>query len=114
MRIAKEFKLHAILDLATEGYLMSDALTDAKSPVIVHPTMQRVSTLETYNSALGRAAFLADRKIPLAIGTAVESYVLDMATDRIPRWLVWKPQAGRKFCAPVRIRPVGVRGGTRS
>jgi imidazolonepropionase-like amidohydrolase len=75
LRIAKEFKLHAILDLATEGYLVSDALADAKSPVIVHPTMQRVSTLETYNTALGTAAFLADRRIPLAIGTAVESYV---------------------------------------
>jgi imidazolonepropionase-like amidohydrolase len=75
LRLAKEFDLRAELDLATEGYLMADTLAAAQVPVIVHPTMQRAGTMETYHSHLGNAALLADRKVPLAIGTAYESYV---------------------------------------
>jgi imidazolonepropionase-like amidohydrolase len=75
MRIAKEYDLNAMLSLATEGYLVSDAIKDANMPVIVHPTMQRPSTLETFNGHLGNAAFLAGRKIPVAICTAFEGYV---------------------------------------
>jgi len=44
--------LKARLDLATEGYLMADALAEAKVPVVVHPTMQRAASIETYNSSL--------------------------------------------------------------
>ena len=75
LRLAREFKLKAMLDLATEGYLVADAIADAKVPVVVHPTMQRVSSMETFNGHLGNAAALADRKIPVAIGTAFEGYV---------------------------------------
>lgn len=75
LRLAKEFDLKAQLTLATEGYLVSDAIQQAKVPVIVHPTMQRPSSLETINSLLGNAAFLADRKLPLALCTAFEGYV---------------------------------------
>jgi imidazolonepropionase-like amidohydrolase len=75
LRLAKEFDLRAELDLATEGYLMADALAAARVPVIVHPTMQRAGSMETYHSHLGNAAVLADRKVPLAIGTGYESYV---------------------------------------
>jgi imidazolonepropionase-like amidohydrolase len=75
LRLAKEFDLRAELDLATEGYLMADTLAAAQVPVIVHPTMQRAGTMETYHSQLGNAAVLADRKVPLAIGTGYESYV---------------------------------------
>src|SRR5262249_45081160 len=75
LRLAKEFDLRAELDLATEGYLMADTLAAAQVPVIVHPTMQRAGTMETYHSHLGNAALLADRKVPLAIGTGYESYV---------------------------------------
>jgi imidazolonepropionase-like amidohydrolase len=75
LRIAKEYDLNAMLSLATEGYLISDAILDAKVPVIVHPTMQRPSSPETNNGHLGNAAFLADRKIPIAICTAFEGYV---------------------------------------
>src|SRR5262249_33683222 len=52
-----------------------DRLEEAQVPVVVHPTMQRVSTMETLNGHLCNAAVLADRKIPLAIGTAFEGYV---------------------------------------
>jgi imidazolonepropionase-like amidohydrolase len=75
LRLAKEFNLKAQLDLATEGYLMADTLAEAKVPVVVHPTMQRAASIETYNSSLCNAMVLADRKIPLAIGSGFESYV---------------------------------------
>jgi imidazolonepropionase-like amidohydrolase len=75
LRLAREFELKAIIDLATEGYLVADVLAEAKMPVVVHPTMQRVGTMETYNSHLCNAAVLADRKIRVAIGTAFEGYV---------------------------------------
>ena len=65
-----------MLDLATEGYLMADEIAEAKVPVVVHPTMQRAGgSMETLNSHLGNAAVLADRKIPVAIGTGFEGYV---------------------------------------
>jgi imidazolonepropionase-like amidohydrolase len=76
LRLAKEFDLHARLALATEGYLMADAIATSKMPVVVHPTMQRAgSSMETLNSQLCNAAVLADHKIPLAIGTGFEGYV---------------------------------------
>jgi imidazolonepropionase-like amidohydrolase len=75
LRLAKEFELKAVLDLATESYLIADTIATAKVPVVVHPTMQRPGSMETFNSHLGTAAALAERGVPLAIGTAYESYV---------------------------------------
>jgi imidazolonepropionase-like amidohydrolase len=75
LRLAKEFKLQAQLDLAAEAYLMADRIADAKVSVVVHPTMQRPAEMETFNLHLCNAAVLADHKIPLAIGTGFESYV---------------------------------------
>ncbi len=76
LRLAEEFKLKPILTLANEGYLIADRIADSKAPVIVHPTMQRAGTsMETMNAFTGNAAFLADRKIPITIGTAFEGYV---------------------------------------
>jgi len=75
LRLAKEFDLRAELDLASEGYLMADRLAAAKVAVVVHPTMQRPSEMETFNSHLCNAAVLAEHKVPLAIGTGYEDYV---------------------------------------
>jgi imidazolonepropionase-like amidohydrolase len=75
LRLAKEFELKPILALATEAYLVSDEIAAARAKLIVHPTMQRPSSLESFNSHLGNASFLAERKIPLAICTAFEGYV---------------------------------------
>jgi imidazolonepropionase-like amidohydrolase len=75
LRLANEFGLRAELDLASEAYLMADRIAEAKVPVVVHPTMQRPSEMETFNSHLGNAAVLAGRKVPLAIGTGFEDYV---------------------------------------
>ena len=76
LRLAEEFKLKPVLSLATEGYLMADAIAESKAPVVVHPTMQRAgASIETMNSFTGNAAALADRKVPVVIGTAFEGYV---------------------------------------
>jgi imidazolonepropionase-like amidohydrolase len=75
LRLAKEFDLRAELDLAAEAYLMADRIADAKTPVIVHPTMQRPAEMETFNAHVCNAAVLADHKIPIAIGTGYEDYV---------------------------------------
>ncbi|HEV3083394.1 MAG TPA: amidohydrolase family protein [Gemmataceae bacterium] len=76
LRLANEFNLKAVLDLATEGYLIADIIAAAKVPVVVHPTMQRAgASMETYNSHLCNAAILADHHIPIAIGTSFEGYV---------------------------------------
>lgn len=76
LRLAKEFDLDARLNLATEGYLVLDELAKAKTPVILHPPMQRVGgSMETFNSQLATAAALANAKVPLALGTSYESYV---------------------------------------
>jgi imidazolonepropionase-like amidohydrolase len=76
LRLAMEFELRAVLDLATEGYLMADTIAAAKVPVVVHPTMQRIgANMETLNTQLCNAAVLADQKIQTVIGTGFEGYV---------------------------------------
>ncbi len=76
LRLAEEFKLNPILSLATEAYLIPETIVASKAPVIVQPTMQRAgSHMETLNSFTGNAAFLASKKVPIAIGTAFEGYV---------------------------------------
>lgn len=75
LRLAAEFKIRAMLGLATEGYLIADEIARAGVPVVVHPTMQRVGSLETYHGTLCNACALADHKIPIAIGTGFEGYV---------------------------------------
>jgi len=75
LRITREFKLDAQLALAADGYLIPDEIARASVPVTVHPTMQRVSTPERYNSYLGNAAVLSSNNIRIAIGSGVEGYV---------------------------------------
>jgi imidazolonepropionase-like amidohydrolase len=55
---------------------MPDELLKAKSPVIVHPTMQRAaSSIETLNAFLGNSLVLSEKNVPLAICTGFEGYV---------------------------------------
>ena len=75
IRIANEFGLQLILDAATEGYLIAEAIQKADVPVLVHPTMQRVSSPETLNTSVENAAILADKDILIAIQSGFESYV---------------------------------------
>jgi imidazolonepropionase-like amidohydrolase len=83
LRLADEFGLDAVLSLATEGYLIADAIAAAKVPVLVHPTMQRPATAETFHTTLNNAAILAERGVPVAITSAYESYV---PKTRVPRY----------------------------
>ena len=76
LRLAEEFKLRPVLSLATEAYLIPEAIIASKAPVYVHPTLQRAgSSMETLHGFTGNAAFLADHKVPMAICTAFEGYV---------------------------------------
>ncbi len=75
VRLADEFKIKPMLALGTEAYLLADTLQPRGIPVLVHPTMQRPSATENFNSILGNASVLADHKIPMAITTAFEGYV---------------------------------------
>ncbi len=50
LRLAQEFGLEAQLSLASEAYLMADTVAAAKVPILVHPSMQRPSSPETYNT----------------------------------------------------------------
>src|SRR5947209_3917922 len=73
VRLANEFKLRPTLDMATEAYLIAADLGKTRTPVVVHPTMQRIgSNMETMNSYLGNAAALADKGVPFAIATGFE------------------------------------------
>ena len=75
LRIAKEFNLTLLLDATTEGYLVVPEIQQAGVPVIVHPSMQRISSLETSNTSLENAAILADAGIRIALQSGFESYV---------------------------------------
>jgi imidazolonepropionase-like amidohydrolase len=76
LRLAEEFKLKPVLDLATEAYLIADRVAESKAPVVVHPTMQRAgSSMETLNGQVANAAALADRGVNVTIGTGYEGYV---------------------------------------
>jgi imidazolonepropionase-like amidohydrolase len=75
LRLAKEFDLRPVMTMATDGYLIPDVLQAAKAPIVAHPTMQRPYAMESFNTSLSNAAVLADRGLPVAIGTAFEGYV---------------------------------------
>jgi len=75
LRLTKEFDLKTTLALASEGYLAVEELAAAKTPLFLHPTMQTPADLETWNTFLGNAGFLADKKILFGIASGMESYV---------------------------------------
>ena len=76
LRLADEFKLKPVIVLGTEAYRMADQLKKAGVPVVVHPTMQRAAgSMETLHAFTGTAAALADKGVPVTIGTAFEGYV---------------------------------------
>ena len=75
LRITSEFKLKARLDQATEAYLMTDEIRKAGIPIVLHPTMQRVARMETFNTFVGSAQRISDAQIPVAISSGFEDYV---------------------------------------
>jgi imidazolonepropionase-like amidohydrolase len=75
LRLASEFHLRAVLDCATEGYLIADRIVKAEAPVIAAPTMERLGPLETMNSTMENAALLARAGVRVAIQSGYEDYV---------------------------------------
>jgi imidazolonepropionase-like amidohydrolase len=74
LRLAREFGFPLVLDGASEAYLVLDEIRAAGVPVILHPTMARLSG-ETRSASLETAAKLADARIPFAIQSGYEPYV---------------------------------------
>jgi imidazolonepropionase-like amidohydrolase len=75
LRLMHEFQLAGQLDLATEGYLLAGTIARSGIPVLLHPTMQRVSSTETMHTTLTNAATLAHQGVRVAITSAFEGYV---------------------------------------
>lgn len=75
IRLSNEFGLNPVLAMGTEAYVVKEQLQHAKLPVIVHPTMQRVGGLETFNSAFTNAAHLQRAGLEIAICSGFEGYV---------------------------------------
>ena len=75
MRLISEFKMEGQLAFAAEGYLIKDQIKKSGLPVIVHPTMQRVGYMETFNSYLGNAASLANAGTLISVCSGFEGYV---------------------------------------
>ena len=74
LRLAREFKLHLILDGCSDAPLVLNEIKASGFPVVVHPTMQR-SNEDMENLSVETAAKLHAAGIPFAIQTSYESYV---------------------------------------
>ena len=74
LRLSEEFGLRMILDGGAEAYLVTDQLSDARVPVILHPTMMRAYG-DGKHASFETAKLLRDAGIPVAIQSGYESYV---------------------------------------
>ncbi len=74
LRLAQEFGLRMVLDGGAEAYLVADQLSDARIPVVLHPTMIRPNG-DAENASFETAKTLRDAGITVAIQSGYESYV---------------------------------------
>jgi imidazolonepropionase-like amidohydrolase len=74
LRLAKEFKLHIILDGCADAPLVLNEIKASGFPVVVHPTMQR-SFEDMENLSVETAGKLHAAGIPIALQSSYESYV---------------------------------------
>lgn len=74
LRLTEEFGLRMILDGGSEAYLVTDQLSDARIPVILHPTMVRTYG-DTESASFETAKLLHDAGLTVAIQSGYESYV---------------------------------------
>lgn len=74
LRLATEFNIRLILDMAAEAYLLTDEIKAAGVPVLVHPTMYRAYE-DTENLSFETASKLMKAGIPVAIQGGYEDYV---------------------------------------
>ncbi len=74
LRLQREFGFRLVLDGAAEVYQILEDVQAAGVPVLLHPTMARLSG-GTRNATVETAALLAERNIPFAFQSGYESYV---------------------------------------
>ena len=74
LRLAQEFGLRLVLDGGAEAPLVADQLSDARIPVILHPTMMRPAG-EARSASYETAHALRDAGIDVAIQSGYEAYV---------------------------------------
>lgn len=74
LRLAEEFGFRLVLDGAAEAYLVLDEIKRAAVPVILHPTMVRLSG-ETQSATLETAKRLREAGITVALQSGYEAYV---------------------------------------
>ncbi len=74
LRLKEEFDLDLLLDGGAEAYRMTEALTVAGVPVLLHPPMMRAGG-ETRNATFESAALLQEAEVPFALQTGYEGYV---------------------------------------
>ncbi len=74
LRLAQEFGLRLVLDGGAEAPLVLDQLSDARIPVILHPTMARPSG-DAQSASYETAKTLRDAGIEVAIQSGYEAYV---------------------------------------
>ena len=74
LRLAREFKLHLVLDGCADAPLVLEEIKASGFPVIIHPTMQRTYE-DMENLSVETAGKLHAAGIPLALQSSYESYV---------------------------------------
>src|SRR5690606_4294014 len=74
LRLADEFGLRLVLDGAAEAYLVTDQLSDARVPVILHPPMARPGG-DLQSATFETAKLLRDAGITVAIQSGYEASV---------------------------------------
>ena len=74
LRLAEEFGFELVLSGAAESYLLADRISDARVPVILHPTMARTGG-QSENAAFTTAKTLMEAGVPVAIQSGYEAYV---------------------------------------
>ncbi|MGE5205274.1 MAG: amidohydrolase family protein [Chlamydiota bacterium] len=79
LRLADEFHFHLILDGASSAWRIADQLAARKIPVIVGPILQEPGRMETVDARLDNAARLYKAGVPIAIQTAADNEVRDLA-----------------------------------
>jgi imidazolonepropionase-like amidohydrolase len=74
LRIAGEFKLEPIVALGSEAWMMPDRFRATKTPLLLHPPMQRAAG-EELHSWLGSAGYLRNEGLLISLATGHEGYV---------------------------------------
>ena len=74
LRLRDEFGFPLLLEGAAEAFLLTEEISAANIPVIIHPTMVRTRG-DTKNAAFDTAAKLSESGIPIVFQSGYETYV---------------------------------------